>query len=242
MAEHQNKSDGALDRLIAFISEHNLSTGDKLPAIKHLAAKLGLMTHAVRDALLEAQVIGLVDVRPRSGAYVQSVSFSPLVAAFSKTLPRTLAGDDDNLLDLLEARRLIEADLIEMAATRRRLADLVPVRDSLQGMYANTEDYEGYVRLNEEFHLGLARIAGNKVLLIVLRHMLQLLRAILIERRPATWRDSLSAKREADAREHDAIYSAVLAGDPTAARSAMLVHLRDTTESLLPTYATKTTT
>ncbi|MBN9122658.1 MAG: FadR family transcriptional regulator [Planctomycetes bacterium] len=239
MAHDANKPDGAVDRLIAYITANNYSTGDRLPSIKDLAVELELSPHAVRDALLEAQTVGLVRVQPRSGAYVQSVSFSPLVAAFTKMLPRSLTGDDNNLLDLLEARRMIEADLVEMAAARRRLADLVPVRNALQGMYADTADYDAYVRLNEEFHLGLARIAGNQVLLIILRHLLQLLRAVLVERQPANWRDEASAKRETDAREHEAVYSAVLASDPGAARTAMLVHLRDTTESLLPTYATK---
>lgn len=235
MATPPNKQEGATSRLITYIADKKYSSGDRLPSIKHLATELGLTAHAVRDALLEAQTLGLVRVQPRSGAYVQSVSFSPLVAAFAKALPRSLTGDD-NLLDLLEARRLIEADLVGIAASRRRLADLVPLRAALQEMYSPDTDYETYVRLNTEFHLGLARIAGNQVLLIVLRHLLQLLRAVLVERQPSDWQREASTKRETDAREHEAIYAAVLAGDPAAARSAMLVHLRDTTESLLPAY------
>lgn len=239
MAAKQNKPDpqgSATGRLISYITEKKYAIGDRLPSIKGLAVELGLPPHAVRDALLEAQTLGLVRVQARSGAFVQSVSFSPLVEAFSKALPRTLTGDD-NLLDLLEARRLIEADLVGIATARRRLADLVPLRAALQGMYSRDTDYETYVRLNTEFHLGLARVAGNQVLLIVLQHLLQLLRAILVERQPADWLNQSSTKRETDAREHEAIYAAVLAGDVDAARAAMLVHLRDTTESLLPTYS-----
>lgn len=229
----------AIDRLVAYISAKNYATGDRLPSIKDLASELQLPPHAVRDALLEAQTVGLVRVQPRSGAYVQSVSFSPLVTAFSKMLPRTLIGDDNNLLDLLEARRLIEADLVEMAASRRRLNELIPLRNALQEMYSEATDYSTYIRLNEEFHMGLARIAGNQVMLIVLQHLLQLLRTTLVERQPTSWRDEFSLKRDADLKEHEAIYSGVLAGDPATARSAMLMHLRDTTESLLPSYSTK---
>lgn len=210
-----------------------------MPSIKDLSAELGLPPHAVRDALLKAQTIGLVRVRPRSGAYVQSINFSPLVEAFSKTLPQTLVSCDSNLLDLLEARRWLEAELVGMAAARRRLADLIPIRNSLQAMYSDTADYHAYVRHNEEFHLGLAQIAGNQVLLIILRHLLELLQAVLVERQPVTWGDEYSKKREVDMQEHEAIYTAVLAGDAAAAKAAMLVHLRDTTESLLPTYKAK---
>ncbi|HEY1186395.1 MAG TPA: FCD domain-containing protein [Gemmata sp.] len=236
MAARSGKREGPTSLLLAYIAEKKYSSGDRLPSIKALANELAIPPHAIRDALLEAQTLGLVRVQPRSGAYVQSVSFSPLVAAFAKALPRTLTGDD-NLLDLLEARRLIEADLVGIAAARRRLADLVPIRAALQEMYAEGTDYATYVRLNTEFHLGFARIAGNQVLLIILQHLLQLLRTVLVERQPANWQTEASAKRETDAREHEAIYAAVLAGDPVAARAALLVHLRDTTESLLPTHA-----
>ena len=177
--------------------------------------------------------MGLVRVRPRSGCYVQSVDFGPLVEVFAQSLPRTLSQDDGNLFDLLEARRLIEGELAAMAAARRRLADLVPLREALQGMYESPEDYEKYMTCNEAFHLGIAKIGGNEVLLSVLRCLLVLLRPILGARQPSTWKESGSEKRQRDAREHEAIFQALLAGEPAAARAAMAAHLQDTTESLL---------
>jgi GntR family transcriptional repressor for pyruvate dehydrogenase complex len=224
----------AMRQLIRYISSRRLSEGHRLPSIKQLAGKWRVGAHAVRDALLQAQTMGLVRVQPRSGSYVQSVNFAPLVDVFSRSLPRALTQEDRNLFDLLEARRLIEVELAAMAASRRRLGDLVSLRQALQEMYQKPGDYESYMTQNEAFHLGIAAIAGNEVLHTVLRCLLGLLRPTLGGRQPATWKDKGSAKRRRDAAEHEAIFQALLAGNPAAAQTAMSAHLQDTTESLLP--------
>jgi DNA-binding GntR family transcriptional regulator len=86
---------------------------------------------------------------------------------------------------------------------------------------------------NEAFHLGIAKIGGNEVLLAVVRCLLVLLRPISGSRKPTTWQDEGSRKRRRDTREHQAILQALLAADTAAARVAMAVRLQDTTESLL---------
>jgi GntR family transcriptional repressor for pyruvate dehydrogenase complex len=230
----------AIGQLIDYISSRKLGEGHRLPSIKDLAGELKVGPHAVRDALLQAQTLGLVRVQPRSGTYVQAVNFAPLVEVFSRSLPRALTQKDHNLFDLLEARRLIEVELTGMTAQRRRLGDLVPLRDALRGMYERPDDYPAYMTQNEAFHLGIARIAGNEVLVTMLRTLLALLRPTLGGAKPASWNDKGSDKRRRDASEHEAIFQALLAGDAAAARAAMAVHLQDTTESLIPTPATQT--
>lgn len=228
-----------LQRVIDYIAERQLQPGAKLPSIKRLARELDLSPHMIRDVILQAQTVGLVRVRPRSGVYVESPDDRPY--GFGSAATRTLPGSppDADLFDVLEARRVIESELAGMAAARRRLADLVPARDALQKMYADVADYGTYVRHNEEFHYAIAGIAGNRVLLAVLRQLVATMRVVLIEHRPGDWPDSHSRKRDIDREEHEAIFAAVLAGDPAAARTAMQAHLRDTTDSLMPNYASR---
>jgi GntR family transcriptional repressor for pyruvate dehydrogenase complex len=237
-----SRNEPALGQLIEYIATHKLSQGHRLPSIKELAGEWQVGPHAVRDALLQAQTMGLVRVQPRSGSYVQAVNFAPLVEVFARSLPQALTEEDRNLFDLLEARRLIEVELAGMAAIRRRLADLVPLRKALQSMYQDPADYESYMTHNEAFHLGMAKIAGNEVLLTMLRCLLALLRPTLGGRKPATWNDKGSEKRRRDAFEHEAIFQALLAGDAGATKAAMLAHLQDTTESLIPPAGTKNST
>jgi GntR family transcriptional repressor for pyruvate dehydrogenase complex len=222
----------ALERLIEHLTSRKVGEGQRLPSIKRLAKQWRLGVHTVRDALLQAQTMGLVRVEPRSGSYAQAVNFRPLVEAFAQSLPRALAQDDRNLFDLLEARRLIEVELARTAALRRRLADLVCLRDAMRRMYENPGDYDLYMTENEAFHLGIARIAGNQVLLTVLESLLALLRPTLGGRQPAAWKRKGNEKRRRDAAEHEAIFQALLAGDAAAARTAMMAHLQETTETL----------
>jgi GntR family transcriptional regulator, transcriptional repressor for pyruvate dehydrogenase complex len=229
----QNNGQG-VRRLMDYVSRRKLLVGSRLPSIKELAEELELAPHVVRDALLQAQTMGLIQVRPRSGSYVQSVDFGPLVQVFSEFLPAALMQKDRNLFDLLEARRLIEVELAALAATRRRLADLLPLRQAIAAMYEPSADYESYMTQNQNFHLGIARIAGNEVLTGVLECLLVLMRPTLGERQPYTWKDEGSEKRRRDANEHEAIFQALLAADPEAARAAMAAHLQDTTNTLLP--------
>jgi GntR family transcriptional repressor for pyruvate dehydrogenase complex len=226
--------DRPVKRVIDYITGRELGEGTRLPPIKQLAKELGLGPHAVRDALLHAQTIGLVQVRPRSGVFVRSPNSLSPVDALTRVLPVCLADADSKLLDVLEARRILESELAGVAAARRRMADLVPARDAVRKMYADARDYEAYVRHNENFHVAVARIAGNEILLAVLRQLIGMMRNVLIERRPASWADEYSRKREIDRQEHEAILAALVAGDPAAARTAMLAHLRDTIDSLMP--------
>ena len=53
--------------------------------------------------MLQAQTLGLVKIHPRSGAFVRSLSYAPLVDALTETLESSLLETDRNLFHLLEA-------------------------------------------------------------------------------------------------------------------------------------------
>ena len=120
--------------LIQLIRSDGLSIGDRLPSIRQLAHQLRTKPTVVRDALMHAQTMGLIKIHPRSGAFVQSLDYRPLVEALTETLETSLLHVDHHLFHLLEARQLIETELVVQAAQRRRLPDLLPVREALGEM------------------------------------------------------------------------------------------------------------
>jgi DNA-binding FadR family transcriptional regulator len=215
--------------LIGQIRSAGLVVGDRLPSIRDLAEQLGTGTNAVRDAMMQAQTMGLVKIHPRSGAFVQSLSYAPLVEALSNTLEASLLQVDHNLFHLLEARLLVEAELVALAAQRRRLEDLLPVREALDAMAfaASDEQPDAFAQADVAFHLAIANIAGNSVLTTMLQAMLGLLRPYLI-RLPWT----AERRRRTDA-SHGDIYRALVDGHIEQARAAMRAHLGMAYESLL---------
>jgi GntR family transcriptional repressor for pyruvate dehydrogenase complex len=210
-------------KLVGYLNSGRFAAGDRLPSIKKLSIELAVPSHAVRDALLHAQTIGLVKVRPRSGVYVQSVDFAPLVGAFERAMPQAMTDTDANLLDLLEARRVIEAELAAAAAaaagwptwsrSRPPWTRCTPTPGTTPPTSDTTRTSTcGSPRSPVTGSGGrppapAAPTAGGPG------------RAAA-----GVWAAEGSARREVDAREHGAIYAALLAGDPVAARAAVLAH------------------
>jgi DNA-binding FadR family transcriptional regulator len=214
-------------RLIDFIKAKGLNPGDRLPSIRHLASVFGLGTNAVRDALVQAQAIGLVKVHPRSGAFVQSLNYAPFVDALADTVEASLLQADHNLLHLLDARRYLETELAAQAARHRRLEALLPVRQALATMRRCARQRAECVEADIQFHLGIARAAGNPVLVIILQALLGLQRPHLI-----AWPWTQEGWQRTD-RSHAAIYQAILEQDIEEARKAMSEHLNLACEHLL---------
>lgn len=221
----QQQSQSVVRRLIEHIKSESLSVGDRLPSIRQLATKMSLSPNVIRDAMVQAQTMGLVELRPRSGAYIRSLDYAPLVDVLTDTLVTSLMQNDHSLFYLLESRELMEVELVSQAARRRRLEDLLPVREALDAMTKVTNEQADqstkFVDADVAFHLEIARIAGNPVLLAFLKAVLELLRPHLV-----SFHQSFKPEvREWTDRSHAAIYDALVEGDIELARREIHEHV-----------------
>jgi GntR family transcriptional repressor for pyruvate dehydrogenase complex len=224
-----------LQAIMGLVQDCGLKVGDQLPSIRELADRLDVKQTAVRDALLKADAMGLVKVLPRAGAFLRATAPASQAPAPSQeesplgSLPAALIPEEHNPFHLLDARRLIEVELIGRAAERRLLEDLLPVRRPLEAMLHLAPDASRaeYVGHDIRFHLEAARLSGNLVLFGMQQTLMELLRPHLddvpcdLERRAIT------------DRSHVAIYEALVAGDAGKARSEMRQHLSLAYDSLL---------
>ena len=226
---HNGAPRAVLHRLLGLIKDKQLAVGERLPNIRELAARLEVKPTLVRDALLQAQTMGVVRILPRSGAFVQQLTYEPLVEILASTLEPAFLQADHNLLHLLDARRLVEIELAGRAAERRRIEDLLPVRRALEDMarLPETERRMDYVEADVRFHTQIARLAGNSVLLMFQQSLLALLKPYLAQ---IPW---TGQRRERTDHSHAAIYAALVTGKCDQARSAMHEHLTMAYQSLL---------
>lgn len=218
-----------IERLIEHIKFEGLSAGERLPPIRKLAELWGLRPHEVRDGVLQAHHLGLVDVRPQAGIYVQSPDMSSVLKSLENALSITAltTGREQRLMDLLEARRLVEVELIATAASRRRIDDLLPLRRSIEEMETSFHDRAAFVAADTEFHLEIARIAGHSIWPVVLQSFLVLLRPF----REAIRFDP--SHLEETQRQHREIYKAIQDGNVKAAKAAMAAHITYSPEFVL---------
>lgn len=222
-------------RVVDRAEELHLRTGDQLPSVRELASHLGLNPNAVRSAILRAQSKGAVRVVPRVGVYLETApvnarfTVNETIPSVESTLRSSLSREPVNVLHVLEARRLIEVELIGLAAERRRLDDLLPARrllDAMLQMPLETSRQE-YVALDFRFHAELAKLAGNDVLASMQRTLTDVLAGHFADA-PGTLDRRIDSERL-----HIEIYSAVAEGDAVKAKQAMHEHLSNVYKYLI---------
>jgi GntR family transcriptional repressor for pyruvate dehydrogenase complex len=204
---------------VDFMRSEDYGPGDRLPPIRELSAKLGIGRNAIRDGLLEAQVMGFVKVEPRLGAFVQDLGALSAADGPAPAFEKMLTQQDHNLFHVVDARLLVEAELAGEAARVRRPEDLLPLRQALEAVLARWEDRLVFIRTDEAFHLAIARIAGNRVLLMFLQTLWRMIR-------PAKLNLLLSPEeRECTDREHQELFQSIVDGDVDKARATMRAHI-----------------
>ncbi len=129
------------DLLEEAILEGDLKPGERLRA-EALAQRFGTSRTPVREALLQLEAQGLVDVEPNRGAVVRTF-------------------DRDDLQDLYELRALLEPHAAALAATRISEADI-------ERLEALCED-EDQIVANEAFHRIILEAAQSPRLQVAMR-------------------------------------------------------------------------
>jgi len=167
-----------------------------------LARRFGVSRTPVRDALRLLNGTGLIDLRPRFGATVRTIT-------------------PDQLDMLFIAMGEIEATcarLSTLSMTPTERGQLRTLHERMGGLAA-AGDHDGYVLANGDFHGLLYVGAHNSVIEEIARN---LRRRLTPYRRIQFQAPGRLARSHA---EHDIVVRAVLARDAAAANSAMLVHM-----------------
>lgn len=140
--------------LLRYIIEHKLGPGDRIPALSELSDELNISVSKLREQLEVARILGLVEVRPRTGIRCKTFDVMP---ALRLSLFFALAGDRgmfdlySNLRIHIEVAYWQEAISLLTAADKDYLRQLVAqARDKLHGHPSMIphEEHRG-------FHMGI---------------------------------------------------------------------------------------
>jgi len=219
--EHSRTADEVVRQIESLVLEGVLRVGDRLPGERELARQLDISRPILRDALKALEAHGLIVTRHGGGTYVADVIgqiFAPPVMELIASHPKAVA-------DYLDYRRDIEGIAAEHAARRATDDDREMLAQIMDRMAAAHEqgDAAEEAAIDVEFHSAVGECAHNIILLHTLRSCYRLLSDGILRNRTLIY--DLPGGREAIFEQHQAIHSAIAAGEPMAARSAAVVHI-----------------
>lgn len=206
------------DQIRELIERGGFEPGTRLPPERDLAQQLGVSRPSLREALIALDVEGRVEVRSNSGVFVSAAPQGPAAAA------RRTAAMGESPSQLMEARSVIEGEVVVLACARTTAAQIERLRQLLQAMGADIERRRARVDLDREFHLTLAEMSGNAVLAQMVGELFDERHSPISAKissrfeNTRTWKIALQ--------EHEAILKAIEARDPIAAQAAMRAHLQ----------------
>jgi DNA-binding FadR family transcriptional regulator len=217
----RNAAETVFDDLRSAIENGDLPLGVKLPPEAALAKRYRVSRSVIREALRSCQTLGLTETRTGSGTTVISThAVAPRYGRFSAR-------------DLVEARPYIEVPAAGWAARRRTDAELAALTEIIDAMSTET-DPARWVKLDTDFHLGIARASGNEVFATVVGAIRG---ALSIQSRLLN--AGIHQRRTASDREHRRILDAITAGDFADASDSMRQHL-DRVEDAVNKLTSKT--
>ncbi len=147
------------------IAKKKLKPGDKLPSQRDLAEQLGVGRPAIREALKKLEAIGIVKVQHGKSTTIEKVDLNIIMDHVSRILE--LAPSD--VLQLLEAKEIIESRCTSLAAERATEEELNEMKHYLHEMKENRKEPQKHAEADFLFHFTIIKAAGNPFIVEVMK-------------------------------------------------------------------------
>ena len=160
-----------VDQIQAAILSGRIKPGGKLPAERELGDMLGTSRGTLREALRVLEQKGLIEIRLGVGG--GAVVKGPGTEQITESLDMLIRSRKISLHHLAEFREGVEGTVAGMAARRATTTDIRQLRQILQDAEkywrAGVEKWSEFVRVDEQMHMALARIARNPLYMFILK-------------------------------------------------------------------------
>ncbi|MFE4668744.1 FadR/GntR family transcriptional regulator [Streptomyces sp. NPDC056716] len=213
---------GQIRRLII---KQNLQTGARLPSERDLAALLHTSRPTVSQALRLLAFMGLVEIRPGSGAYVLRNPASLMTAGLELMIDL----EPDAAVHLADLRYWLETVAIQRAVqTGVSEQALAAVEEALERL-EQARRPSAWIAADTLFHIAVVEVAGNPYLASLFEgvhsSLMSLTYSEWVERGESPpWASGENS--EAQRALHKNIAVALRGGDPDAIHTALAAHQR----------------
>lgn len=220
------RSDEVAEQVRKLIIRADLAEGARLPAERDLARRFGASRPTVSQALRSLSLMGLVEIRHGSGAYVVRRPEAMVTASVNLMLDL----DGDSAHHLMDLRLWLETTGVTEAATRAPApgaGEVTAITSALGRLRDAGAGASELVAADTVFHASVVRSAGNPYLAAIYESV----HGAVLSYQLRSWVDTDSAPLwlrhggpEHQWALHEPIAAAVIARDPEAARNAVRRH------------------
>ena len=201
-----------VEKLKGEIASGNILPGDPLPSERQLMDTFGVSRSSLREAFRVMELLGLIESIPGKGRFVRH----PRTISEDKS---TIQLEDSAILELMEARRILDPAIAAESAMRATPSDLTRMLRVITATERNLANPDERAQADFDFHLVLAEATHNFVFINLTRMNFDLILATH-ERIYGLLDD-----KDAFLNEHREIYDAILDHDLDRAREAASRHI-----------------
>ncbi|MBP2636614.1 MAG: GntR domain protein [Firmicutes bacterium] len=216
-----------IEQIKKLIVDGKLQPGDKLLSERELSEKLNVSRASVREAFSALEMMGVITIHPGEGSFVRQVSFEGML----EPLSFLLQVDVDDVMKLLEVRKILELEIASLAAKRATAEDIQNMRQALQLMVDEVNSGEIGVAADAEFHFAILEAAHNPILIKLMSAVSDLMTSTL-----QFSRQKLFLQKDMPKLLHEShcdIFQAIIQKKPQAARKLMEKHLTMVEQAML---------
>jgi DNA-binding FadR family transcriptional regulator len=201
------------------ILDGTLKPGDRLPPERDLQEQFGVGRPAVREALIALQRAGLVEISNGARARVAMPTAAGVLGGMIPAVRQMLSTDEGQWY-FHDVRSFFEIGLARQAAREANAAQVDTLEQALRQNAATIGDTAAFIETDVRFHLVIAEISANPVIIALHDAMaawLKQQRALTLQ---TTGQDRIAYEA------HVRIFEGIRAHDPDAAEQAMRGHMQ----------------
>lgn len=231
IAKSSKKFEEVLQAIRDDIVKRNLQPGDRLLPEREMSEALQVSRASVREALRVLEIFDVIQSKPGEGTTLKKPEVAAILAKFYPfyLMPET------TIVELMEARIVLEGGVARLAAERRSIQDLANMREAVEQM--RSERLDDQMRAEYLFHTALSQAAGNKTLTDILYVLTDMFANVLQASR--LWMYQLEDVVETMYQQHYDIVEAIAAQDGNRAQQALERNIRFAVEKLKTSAASE---
>ena len=222
-------SDQIAGQLETMIADGSLQPGERLPAERTLSERMGVSRPSLREALKKLASKGLLMSRQGGGTYVMK----SLDSGITDPLLELIQQHPESRFDVLEIRHALDGQAAYYAALRATDQDRYNIQKKFERMinlHHTSDNPMDEAMADADFHLSITEASHNIVMLHIMRSLFAVLQKSIQHNLDKLY--TIPKVFEPLSAQHEALMSAVVRGEPEAARTAAQDHMVFVEESL----------